>query len=150
MFCPVCRDEYRTGFTRCATCDVELVSSLASATPKPPPAILPEVAAEEAKVSFCGFMTLEEARHARDQLRDKKIRADILVCEPPGAPVSVPATEEYWLRVAPRDLRATADLLGYPAAGAADTEESFNCSACGALVKGSDNECPGCGLSFEA
>ncbi len=28
MFCPVCKAEYRKGFTRCADCDVELVASL--------------------------------------------------------------------------------------------------------------------------
>jgi len=28
MFCPVCRSEYRTGFTRCSDCDVNLVSEL--------------------------------------------------------------------------------------------------------------------------
>ena len=31
MFCPVCRAEYRQGFTRCADCDVELVSELPAA-----------------------------------------------------------------------------------------------------------------------
>jgi hypothetical protein len=28
MFCPVCGDEYRPGFTRCTDCDVELVEKL--------------------------------------------------------------------------------------------------------------------------
>jgi hypothetical protein len=28
MFCPVCRVEYRSGFTRCADCDVDLVQEL--------------------------------------------------------------------------------------------------------------------------
>ena len=36
MFCPVCGDEYQTGFTRCAECDTELVETLPSA-PEPPP-----------------------------------------------------------------------------------------------------------------
>ncbi len=29
MFCPVCRSEYREGFTRCVDCDVDLVDALA-------------------------------------------------------------------------------------------------------------------------
>jgi hypothetical protein len=29
MFCPQCKSEYRTGFTHCADCDVDLVESLA-------------------------------------------------------------------------------------------------------------------------
>src|SRR5690349_12397475 len=28
MFCPRCKSEYRTGFTHCADCDVDLVESL--------------------------------------------------------------------------------------------------------------------------
>ena len=31
MFCPVCKAEYRPGFTRCADCDVPLVSTLPDA-----------------------------------------------------------------------------------------------------------------------
>lgn len=30
MFCPVCKSEYREGFTRCADCDVDLVPTLES------------------------------------------------------------------------------------------------------------------------
>jgi hypothetical protein len=32
MFCPVCRDEYREGFTRCSDCDAALVQTLPSVT----------------------------------------------------------------------------------------------------------------------
>ncbi len=35
MFCPVCKAEYRPGFTRCADCDVDLVSSLPEQQPQP-------------------------------------------------------------------------------------------------------------------
>jgi hypothetical protein len=28
MFCPACKGEYRSGFTHCADCDVDLVESL--------------------------------------------------------------------------------------------------------------------------
>lgn len=31
MFCPVCRAEYRSGFTRCSDCDVDLVPQLPDA-----------------------------------------------------------------------------------------------------------------------
>jgi hypothetical protein len=30
MYCPLCRTEYREGFTRCADCDVDLVAALPS------------------------------------------------------------------------------------------------------------------------
>src|ERR1700690_1911029 len=34
MFCPKCRSEYRSGFTRCSDCEIDLVHDL----PPPPPA----------------------------------------------------------------------------------------------------------------
>src|SRR5215471_19355815 len=33
MFCPQCKAEYRVGFVRCSTCDVELVDQLPVAGP---------------------------------------------------------------------------------------------------------------------
>jgi hypothetical protein len=33
VFCPICRDEYRTGFTWCADCENELVVELPEETP---------------------------------------------------------------------------------------------------------------------
>lgn len=32
MFCPICKAEYRPGFTRCPDCDVDLIESLGSIT----------------------------------------------------------------------------------------------------------------------
>ena len=77
MFCPNCRDEYRAGFTRCATCDVDLVESLEAAPPKRQAAVVAEVAAEEATANFCGFLHLEEARAAREKLRAAKLPSRI-------------------------------------------------------------------------
>jgi hypothetical protein len=34
MFCPVCKAEYRLGFTHCSDCDVDLVENLADASPE--------------------------------------------------------------------------------------------------------------------
>jgi hypothetical protein len=149
VHCPVCRDEYRPGFTRCATCDVDLVASLESPASARPVALMTEVANEEATASFCGFLTLDEARGARDKLRAARLRAEILVCEAPGGDPSGPVREEYWLRVVPRDFRAVAALVGFEPAAAVEEHEPFACSACGATVGASDAECPGCGLSFE-
>ena len=36
MFCPLCKAEYRPGFTRCADCDVPLVHELSRDQPGPP------------------------------------------------------------------------------------------------------------------
>lgn len=150
MVCPVCHDEYRPGFTRCATCNVDLVESVEAAPPpKKPAAVLTEVAADEATVNFCGFLSLEEARQARDKVRAQRLRAEILICEPPGARLAEPVKEEYWLRVTPHDFRAVAAIIGFEPGGVAEGDESFLCSACGATVHSSDAECPGCGLRFE-
>ena len=35
MFCPSCKDEFRPGFTRCATCNVDLVDSLSDVATAP-------------------------------------------------------------------------------------------------------------------
>lgn len=59
MFCPVCRAEYRQGFTRCADCDVELVWEL------PVKAIVPHAAdapGDSDEDPFCSFWTGDDPR----------------------------------------------------------------------------------------
>ena len=144
MICPVCRDEYRPGFTRCATCSVDLVHDAAPpqapATAAPAPATGSGAPAVELTIPYCGFLSLDEARQAREALRAKGVRAVIVITEPHG-------DEEYWLRVAPADVRATTAILGPPEA-VETRDESFTCSACGATVGSGDTACPGCGLEF--
>ena len=149
MFCPVCRDEYRPGFTRCATCDVALVEAPEAAAPQKSAPILAEVAAEEATANFCGFLTLDEARQARDKLREARLPAEILIKDAPGTVADAPAHEEFWLRVRPKDFRAIVGVIGFEPVETADADAAFGCSACGATVHGSDEACPGCGLRFE-
>lgn len=154
MFCPVCRDEYRPGFTRCAGCDVDLVASLDARAAAPAPTLVAEPAIHEPLSNFCGFLNLEEARSARDKVRSAGCKAEILISEAPGADLDEPLREEYWLRAVPSEFRAVAALIGYdpgvaPVADGADAD-SFTCSACGATVGANDDKCPGCGLGFEA
>ena len=149
MFCPVCRDEYRPGFTRCATCDVALVEAPEAAAPQKSAPILTEVAVEEATANFCGFLTLDEARQARDKLREARLPSEILIKDAPGTVDDAPAHEEFWLRVRPKDIRAVVGVIGFEPVETADADATFGCSACGAMVRGSDEACPGCGLRFE-
>jgi len=149
MFCPVCHDEYRPGFTRCATCDVDLVASVDAKAEAKPAAVMSEVAAEEAVANFCGFLSLDEARAARDKVLTTRRRADILICEAPRVRPEDPFKEEFWLRVAPHDFRAVIDLIGVTPSAPTEEDEPFLCSACGATVQSSDAQCPGCGLGFE-
>ena len=149
MFCPECRDEYRPGFTRCATCDVALVDALDGAALPAPTPIVAEIAAEEPTVNFCGFLALDEARHARDKLREAGMSAEILIRDTPGAAAGEAVQEEYWLRVRPRDFRAVMAIVGVPPPVSEETDDAFKCSACGATVHATDDACPGCGLGFE-
>jgi len=108
MFCPVCKDEFRGGFTRCATCDVDLVEDLSAAPERPPetaPVAMPVPLAE-----YCGFLDLDDARAAREHLRGEGIRSDILIRESPSDDGA--AEEEYWLRVEAKRFRHVAKLLG--------------------------------------
>jgi len=149
MFCPECRDEYRPGFTRCATCDAALVEVLDVPGPSVPAPVLAEATPEEALAVFCGFLTLDEARLGREKVRAAKLPADILIREAPGSAIDAPVQEEFWLRVRPRDFRAMEGLIGFEPAAIAGADDAFGCSACGATVHASDAACPGCGLRFE-
>jgi hypothetical protein len=149
MYCPNCRDEYRPGFTRCATCDVPLVPSLDAGTAAKPAAVLAEIAAEEDTANFCGFLTLEEARQAREQVQAAGMPAEILIKDAPAPTGDKPDHDEYWLRVRPRDFRAVIGVVGFEPPSASDGDGSFGCSACGAMVPADAETCPGCGLRFE-
>ena len=111
MFCPTCKDEFRPGFTRCGACSVDLVESLSApaSRPAPPP---PAVAGPVHLADYCGFLSLEEAREARDRLRADRIRSEIVIREAPEAPLDHPVSEEYWLRVDAARLREVASVLG--------------------------------------
>lgn len=146
MYCPQCRDEFRSGFSRCATCDVELVEDLdAAAVPAPEhkeasrhAAVAPQM------LEYCGFLELEEARDARELLRAESIRADILIREAPDAGFDQPISEEFWLRIDSHGFRRASGLLG--ASAAADLSEgSAECQACGLAVSRGERVCPACG-----
>jgi len=151
MFCPVCRDEYRPGFTRCATCDVALVAALDQKARSKPAPVLAEVAAEEATANFCGFLTLDEARQARDSVKKAGMPAEILIRDAPTPADGEPAQEEYWLRVRPKDFRAIVSIVGFEPAQSDGEDDAgvFGCAECGATVPASAERCPGCGLRFE-
>ncbi len=149
MFCPVCRDEYRSGFKKCATCDVALVASLDNRGPDAPEPVMADATPDEALAAFCGFLTLDEARHARDSVRGAKLPADILIREAPGTAVGSSLQEEFWLRVRPKDFANVESLIGFEPAAPAGEDDTFLCSVCGATVHSADDACPGCGLRFE-
>ena len=154
MFCPVCHDEFRPGFTRCASCGVDLVASLdgsATAAPEPDQAPDDEPRSDpgEPAVNYCGFLDLESAREAKAALGRAGLRAEVLIRDADG----IGGKEEYWLRVPPSSFARAMGVLGYDESGGATGDEAGEdevlCSACGAVVDAEADRCSACGEPFE-
>jgi hypothetical protein len=157
MICPQCRSEYRAGFHRCATCGVDLVEE--DALPARPQES--EAASARARIDstteadlypFLGFLSLDEARQARENLRLVGIPADILIRETEGEAEA----EEFWIRVPRRRLAEVAEVLRDEAVGEGEggngevTEgDTFACSECGEDVAAEADVCPRCGARFD-
>lgn len=159
MICPQCRSEYRTGFVRCASCDVDLVSEVSLAdleteSPLAPSRARIDTALEAELFPFCGFLAIEDARQAREDLREAGIPADILIREAGGEQAE---TEEFWIRVPRRRFAEVADVLHEEPAsddeggnGELSEGETFACSECGEDVAAESDVCPHCGARFDA
>jgi hypothetical protein len=148
VFCPTCRSEYRSGFTVCPTCDVDLVADLGAVadtgTEKPPtPTEIPHIAMSD----YCGFVTLDDAREARNRLWIYGVPCEIAVRLKPGADSPVPDHEEFWLRVPRSDRRGVVEILGYDLVE--PEQETLSCSDCGKKVSANETFCPHCGARFE-
>ena len=124
MFCPKCKDEFRAGFERCATCNVDLVADLAATEKRPQgeQREQPEIQSILRMTDYCGFLSIDEARAAREKLRGEQIRSDILIQDAPGSTWEAAAGEEFWLRVDASRLRDIPGILGPPPQVEASTE----------------------------
>jgi hypothetical protein len=149
MFCPVCKDEFRAGFTRCGACNVDLVDSLSGSAAT----LLEESPKEEtaagqpalvSMMEYCGFLTLNEARDARGRLKEKSIRSEILIRE-----TSDSSGEEYWLRVERDRYREVFALLGFDEHEPNTYDDTFSCAECGNEVAAAESFCSKCGARFE-
>ncbi len=148
MFCPKCQDEFRPGFARCGRCNVDLVEELAAVAQK---AVAREPALAVRFAEYCGYLSLDDARQARDQLRRERIRYEIVLREPPEADWEEPAREEYWLRIDASQAKRVVQILGGvpPVAGDTDEDDSFACGDCGHKVADEETFCPKCGARFD-
>jgi hypothetical protein len=105
---------------------------------------------------YCGFLTLDEARQARERLRERGIRSEIVVREAPGVAATEPLSEEHWLRVETSRLGDVAGILGdepepdpEPSDPGGQPGPGYACGDCGAAVGERETSCPGCGARFD-
>jgi hypothetical protein len=135
MFCPLCKAEYRQGYTRCKDCDVELVWQLNSRSAAPPAEY------ESAVLLWSGG---DPATFAAliGRLREAHIPLIDSLSHNPGVATSSPfpspfdAAESFEVRVRPFDLKRATHLLE-----ALQNQEPEN--ACDAdLVEASPGEFP--------
>jgi hypothetical protein len=150
VFCPGCRCEFRSGFTRCVSCDLDLVEDLAraAAPTAPRPHEAAETAAPVRLADYCGFLSLDEARHAREALRQARIRAEIAIRDAPSPGAGEPAAEEFWLRVDVAAFGEVVKRLGFDPAESSGAEE-VACARCGHHVTAGEAFCPECGTRIE-
>jgi len=153
MFCPSCECEFRAGFERCEGCGVDLVeklgdSNVAPAVEKTDPTGGADVPLVVSMAEYCAFLALEEAREARDQLREQGIRSEIVIRETPESLRGAPLEEEFWLRVEAAKLKNVQATLGYATADEPE-DSTFACGACGAQVSDAEDRCPQCGARFD-
>ena len=153
MFCPRCQCEFRPGYTRCVSCDVELVEDRSAAelehvdAPEPVP-----VAVQ--LVDICGYLDLDEARQVRDQLHQHRIASELVIRTSPETPAAGDVVEEYWLRAEAGQIRQVKAMLeGSAPAPAADSAadsaaQGFKCSSCGRPVHEEETFCANCGMRF--
>ena len=128
MFCPRCHCEFRSGYTRCVSCDVDLVDDPSAVEPHEVDA--PEApAAVVSMAEVCGYLDLTEVRKIRDRLHRERIACDVVIRVSPDTPASDGMLEEYWLRADAQQIRSVKALLeeAAPAAAPAETK-TFKCS----------------------
>jgi len=148
MFCPACQSEFREGFTRCEACEVDLVHEI---SPEKSATSAPKHVAPGLLVDYCGFLSLDEAREARDRLRRERLPSEIVIRDLAGEDPWAPAKEEYWIRVPSRGLRAVDAILsdGITEEAGSEPGESVACSECGQTVGSEESFCPHCGAKFD-
>lgn len=149
-FCPECHAEYREGFTRCASCDVELVAELPTGLDLSAEGVAEALAGQElVPVAGGQFEVLKEMR---ENLAARRI-ASLIVEDPehqnpPGMPKRVLLAVGKADVAAARDaLEADFNAMIAEEGMAGETEMRYGqCPACGCQLTEDQDECPECGL----
>jgi hypothetical protein len=128
MFCPLCKAEYREGYTRCADCDVDLIPAL---PPQPDP---PEPSTDDAgpeAVVLCQEDDPATLTAVLSALEERGIRFYEYPIHNPHARVDRPFPMKVWvgplyeIRVAKSDLLAAQTILAEVLAKEPEDSESI-------------------------
>ncbi len=101
-------------------------------------------------VEVCGYLDLEDARLARDQLHRRKIASELVIRTSPDTPAGGDVVEEYWLCADARHIHDAQTLLEdkQPESRQASAAGSFLCSNCKRPVREEETFCANCGMRF--
>ncbi len=149
-FCPECQAEYRDGFTRCYSCDVDLVDRLSDPFDTSDENVRRALEGKELVPVTRGY--LDVVKETRELLAGSRIAS--LIVDSDEAPVHPGAPKQVLLVVGKDDIQAAAHVLGDTFQGMLDEEglsgeRNLNyqqCPACGHEVAEDREECPECGL----
>lgn len=148
MWCPNCRSEFREGFDRCGSCDVDLIDHEPEAPSEPEVGVPPK---RSARAEFCGFFSLEEAVEARKQLREAGLVGDILIRDAPQLEGEDSQADEFWLLIDPaqaKHVQSVLDFEGVPLEDETGKQEELVCPGCQSKRDPRDRICLRCGLGF--
>lgn len=149
-FCPVCSAEYRLGFTRCNSCEVDLVAALPEHVDLSEESVRKALEGKELVAISRGF--LDPILEMRELLGGQRIPSLVVESEeevPKGMPKRVV------LCVSQEHLEAAGRVLGENFRKMLDDEgisptvanlQQNQCPACGEPVAEDQEECPECGL----
>ncbi len=141
MFCPVCGDEYRAGFTRCGDCDKDLVESLPS-TPEPTPLEMRQVFVAQHPT---------EAYFVKDLLEregiDAEVRGEALFGMRGEAPVTPDTLPSVWVSEERQSEKALAVVAAYRRGDgrAAAAGQPWRCLRCAEELESQFTTCWKCG-----
>jgi hypothetical protein len=164
-YCPVCRGEFRQGFSHCGVCEVALVESLDQARPRMDEASMVAYLAEQDLVMLASS-PLDRLKPLKNLLCQNGI-ANMIVrpdsscgsgnCITGGCSPSlelVIAAQDIeramtLLHAEFKELVASVEAVDDPDSVGRAVEldaEQFACPACDEMVTGGSEECPHCGL----
>lgn len=155
MFCPECRGEFREGITRCANCEVDLVSERPQDSPFGSPEKMAAMLADKdlEAVWVGSFAAVTEKQK---QLAVARIPS--IIAPEEGQEIRPGLHARLYLMVDPADLERVREFFarhleqGLAQEGLmlegmrAEPQGTEACPACGAQVPQNVAECPDCGL----